>query len=423
MRLLLCAAISFAALPAAAQPSECDSPDADWLFCEDFEQGGLGWEAWFAQSPFVECLGCSGGSDNPDRIMLDGDPARAMEGDWSLYMPAEAAADYRGASLGFRSCEGTKQVGCTPLTGYDQLYYRAWLFLAADHQYVHHFMSIAGTRPNNYWDSDGNAGCRPNGYRAAGTTVDFNPSHELFFYTYTPDMNCDDIYAGGGYCGDMQPGICDGCADKEMPCTGEPECCWGNHYSTDPRPVLPVGRWVCLEMMMRLNTPTQSDGEMSFWLDDQLGHAQAGMYWRDAPELQLNKIWLQHYIASGDASQSNRIWWDNVIASTSRIGCGEGPPPEDGAPLPDGAGPPDGGPLPDGGGSPGGDERSGGDSATITGDGATGPGQDPVDLDPPLFAGCSCAQGEPGGLGIVALGVLAALGWVWRRRRRYAPAG
>ncbi|MBN2362294.1 MAG: hypothetical protein JXR83_22770 [Deltaproteobacteria bacterium] len=35
-------------LASRAPASECDAPSADWLFCEDFEDGGLGWEAWFS---------------------------------------------------------------------------------------------------------------------------------------------------------------------------------------------------------------------------------------------------------------------------------------------------------------------------------------------------------------------------------------
>jgi hypothetical protein len=49
---------------------ECDTPSPEWLMCEDFESGGLGWEAWFAQSPFIECNGCVDGVNNPDRIAL-----------------------------------------------------------------------------------------------------------------------------------------------------------------------------------------------------------------------------------------------------------------------------------------------------------------------------------------------------------------
>jgi hypothetical protein len=318
-------------------PSECDDPQPGWLACEDFEAGGLGWEAWFEQSAWVECLGCSGGLNNPARIRLVNDRTIAHSGEWLLHMPAEASAGYQGASLTFRTCEAQKRPGCR-LTGYQELYFRAWVRLAEDHEYVHHFLELAGTRPDAYWESDGNAGCRPDGVRWAGTTLDFNRQRELFFYTYYPEMRCD----SGGYCsGDYARRICQGCAQKNMPCRNRLECCWGNHFGPQPPVILERGRWVCLEMHMRLNTPGQArllqrgqarllqrgqaDGSMSFWVDGQPAHEQTGMHWRDVPELQLNKAWLQHYIAGGDADQSNRIWFDDVVVSTQRIGCGIGP--------------------------------------------------------------------------------------------------
>lgn len=401
------------ALTVASTPSsagECDTPQAAWLFCEDFEKGGLGWSDWFSQSPFVQCIGCNSEGNNPARIQLLQDGAQAHQGQWSLYMPAEASVNYQGAALAFRSCAGEKRSGCA-LRGYEQLYYRAWVKLAPDHQYVHHFMSVGGTRPDGYWEGDGNAGCRPNGVRAAGTTVDFKNS-ELFFYTYYPEMNCDGLTAGGGYCADRQPEICDGCAAKGMPCTNGPECCWGNHFSADPKPQLPKGRWVCLEMMMKLNSVDQSDGEMAFWVDGQLGHRQGGMRWRDVPELQLNKVWVQHYIASGDASQSNRIWWDDIVASTERIGCGTTPPSADGGSLPLDAGgtpAPDGAPLAvDGSATPN-------DANTSPVDGGAPAASDgaPANLGvPTLESGCSVA---PHALPM-PWALLLALLVLWRRR-------
>ena len=404
------------ASPPAASAATCDEPGPGWLACEDFEGGGAGWASWFAQSPFVECLGCADGNENPDRIRLDGDPANAHDGTWSLHMPAAEAAQFQGAALSFRTCEGDPSPGCT-LQGYDELYFRTWVRLAEDHQYVHHFLSIGGTQPDEYWGGDGNAGCRPNGYRHAGTTVDFNTDHELFFYTYFPDMNCD----AGGYCsGEYAQNICDGCATKDMPCDNGLECCWGNHFSSEPAVVLPRGQWVCLEMMMRINTVGQSDGVMAFWVDDQLGHEQIGMHWRDVPELQLNKAWLQHYIAPGDAEQSNQIWFDDVVVSTQRIGCGAVPPDggtgsggeTTGAPSGDDGGGDGGGGTdgPSAGTSAGSSPGSGGGGASSTSGTADTDGASTQDDG---SGGCGCrssADTSPWALGL--LGLLAL-----RRRR------
>jgi len=407
--------LSTLSLGSIAAASECDNPDANWLACEDFEGGAQGWDAWWQQSPWVECLGCrQGNTENPDRIMLDS--SQAHDGDWSLYMPAAAAANYQGASLTWRSCQGEKKQGCT-LTGHDQLYWRAWVRLAPDHQKVHHFMAIAGTQPDQYWGADGNAGCRPNGYRAAGTTLDFNEDHELHFYTYYPEMNCD----SGGYCsGDYVQNICDGCAQKDMPCSDGPECCWGNFFETDPKPVLEKDKWVCLEMMMKINTPGESDGEMAFWVDGQLGHRETGMHWRDVPELQLNKVWVQHYLANGDADQPNRIWWDDIVISTDRIGCGmggtsNGTNNQTGTNNQAGTNDPTG--TTDGSGGNG--DGSGGDGITdgVGGPNPPGPGDDPSGSKSVSGeGGCSCdTPGSASSMVALLLFVLVAT-----RRRRHA---
>ena len=315
------AGFSMGSLPTRAA-GECDEPAAEWLACEDFEGGDAGWSEWFSESPWVECLGCPGGVNNPARIRLANEQNAAHSGDWGLHMPADAEAGYQGAALTFRDCAGAKRPGCS-LNGHDELYFRTWVRLAPDHEYVHHFLSVAGTRPNGYWDSDGNAGCRPDGVRWAGTTLDFNRSRELMFYTYFPEMRCD----FGNYCsGDVARRICEGCAAKNMPCSSRQECCWGNIFAPEPPIELARDTWVCLEIGMRLNTPGESDGSMTFWVDGDPALQVDGMHWRDSADLQLNNAWLQHYIELGDASRSNQIWFDDVVVSTARIGCGSVPP-------------------------------------------------------------------------------------------------
>jgi MYXO-CTERM domain-containing protein len=420
------AALAFTA-PGRAAAGECDAPKPGWIACEDFESGHLGWQAWLDGSPFVQCVGCTNEGNDPARIRLTNEPGAAYAGEWALHMPGEASAQYQGGSLAVRTCAGEKKAGCE-LTNYEHLYFRTFVKLAEDHQYVHHFLALAGSRPDAFWDTDGNAGCRPNGERWAGTTVDFNKSHELFFYTYHPDMGCD----AGGYCsGDYAQNICSGCADKGMPCENGLECCWGNHFEPEPAVVLPRGQWVCLEMFMKLNTPGAADGEMAFWIDDQLGVAVDGMRWRDVPELGLNKAFLQHYIEVGDTDVSNRVWFDNVVVSTERIGCGDARPEPDptdtdgdsdgtttaGPDLPTTSGGDDPGsssapgPVTSGGDSPGSSGSDGGPGGGATGASDTA-GSDAGESS----GGCGC-RADDAQAGRTALG-LALAGLSLRRRRR-----
>ncbi len=291
----------------------CDSPDDAWLLCEDFEAGDGDFTAWLAASDFVRALG----EDDRGRITLSDEAPRS--GSWSVHMPAAASSGHQGASLDWWDCEGAQETGCSPLRSHEQLYFRAYVRFADDHRYVHHFLSIAGSQPDDFW-YHGTAGCLPNGELSMGTTVDHREdSHESFFYTYTPDMSCDtrcDRYA------DVDA-ICAECASKGLPtCTEQPQCCWGNVYAPDPPVALPTGRWFCLEMTMRANTPGESDGSMAYWIDGELAHQVDGMLFRTSPTLALNRVRLQHYITESDAEGfSNRVWFDDVVVSTERIGC------------------------------------------------------------------------------------------------------
>lgn len=294
----------------------CADPDPAWLLCEDFERGGGDWDAWAAGGPFLD----SPGFDDRGRVRLSADEPHG--GAWSVLMPAEAGSGYRGASLDWWACEGEPRAGC-PLRSFDALYFRAWVRFAPDHRYVHHFLNVGGSQPDDFW-YHGTAGCLPNGALHMGTTVDFHEeTHAGFFYTYFPEMTCDtrcERYA------DVDA-ICAGCLERGLPtCEEQPQCCWGNEFAPDPPVALPVGRWFCLELMMRANSTDgatmQHDGEMAYWVDGTLAHRVEGMAWRLSPTLALNRARLQHYIETEDADGfSNRVWFDDVVVSTAPIGC------------------------------------------------------------------------------------------------------
>lgn len=288
---------------------DCQNPHPDWLFCEDFESGGGDYDTWFDQSGFVTAVG------GDDRGRIDLSDEHKTSGDWSVYMPASEQSGYRGADLVWYACDGAQETNCD-LRGYDQLYFRTWVRFAPDHRYVHHFLNIRGL--DRFW-AYGSAGCLPNGESSMGTTVDFDEdTHETFFYTYHLDMGCDTN------CGNYLDvdARCDECEQKGFPtCDEQQQCCWGNHERPDDPVALPVDEWFCFEMMMEANTPGQSDGQMAYWINDDLAHQVDGFRWRTTAGLQLNRVGLQHYISSGSADQPNRVWFDDVVVSTERIGC------------------------------------------------------------------------------------------------------
>jgi hypothetical protein len=290
---------------------DCKNPHPSWLFCEDFEGMSAGFDAWRASFGWTDHIGAA----NPGRMTSSTD---AHTGGFAVHFPAAASAGYQGADLIFRTCDGANKTGCA-LKSYDKLHFRTYLKLAPDHQRVHHFLSIAGSQ--QYWDAYGNAGCRPSGQRHMGTTVDFKAtSHETFFYTYFPEMKCDPGATCDKYASSTD--ICAGCAQKGMPCSNGPECCWGNHFEPSPAVALPLGKWVCLEMMMKANDVGQKNGEMAYFIDGKLAHQETSMSFRTTAALGLNMVRLQHYLETSDAkSHSNQVWFDDVVVSTEPIGC------------------------------------------------------------------------------------------------------
>ena len=299
------------------QAYNCQNPHPSWRLCEDFERGNGDFDAWLALSDFISGVG----DGDRGRIRLASDQVHG--GNWAVYMPAESGSGYQGASLDWRDCVGAQETNCSMLS-HEVLYFRAWIRFASDHRYVHHFMNIGGSQPDDYW-YHGTAGCLPNGVTSMGTTVDFHENtHESFFYTYWPEMGCDtrcDRYM------DVDQ-VCQDCADKGFPtCDQQPQCCWGNHFTPDPPVAFPVGEWFCFEMMMQVNTVGERDGVMAYWVNDVLAlrvdeNSPTPIWWRTSPTLALNRVRVQHYITTDDAQGfSNRVWFDDVVVSTERIGC------------------------------------------------------------------------------------------------------
>jgi len=300
-----------------AVAQECDNwqtEHPEWLQCEDFEDYAGDFIEWHDNTEWYA-------GEYEDRGRIDMTSNDKFQGNYSLYMPAASSSGYQGASLRWYDCVGDHVRPCEENIN-EEYYLRAYFKLASDHELVHHFLSLGASQPerDEFWDSMGLAGCRPNGALSAGSTVDFNEQRETHFYTYSIDMECDsrcDRYM------DMQL-KCDQCADKGLPCENGLECCWGNHYPEEPGPesVVPRDEWICMEMWMKLNTPEVHDGQMAYWINDELIHQENTMYWRIDPELGMNRARLQHYITTEDAGgHSNKIWWDNAVLSTERIGC------------------------------------------------------------------------------------------------------
>ena len=225
--------------------------------------------------------------------------------------------------------------------GYDQLYFRFYMKFNQDHAPIHHYGSgLWGYNPPSRW-AMGGAGLRPKGTQSFITQVEPGDFKTWNFYSYWQEM-------GGS------------------PPKGQT---WGNSFEHDV-PLRPVERekWICLEMMVKMNDVGDSNGEQAYWLDGKLSrkgdqvtsylgkgfpssgswtfdkffpgvakegiawdYAQGrgvsikggapfpGFAWRNTPELNINAVWLYRYMSRPETGTS-KVWWDHLVIAKKYIG-------------------------------------------------------------------------------------------------------
>lgn len=214
--------------------------------------------------------------------------------------------------------------------GMDRAFVRFYTKFAGDHGYEHHFVELGGYNPPSRWPNP-RAGTRPAGDDRFMVFIDpigwygrYTPPGVWGLYTYWPDMK---VSADGRY--------------------------WGNVLSpARPAPV-PRGQWVCVELMVQLNSaPETYDGELALWLDgkpamrfargvrrgpwsgmgfnlvESGGEPFEGLRLRKSMDLKINHLWLEHYVDEGaqrqnrvqNANRVNRVWFDDIVVSASYIG-------------------------------------------------------------------------------------------------------
>jgi hypothetical protein len=226
--------------------------------------------------------------------------------------------------------------------GYDQLYFRFYMKFNPDHAPIHHYGSgLVGFHPSSRWPQ-GRAGQRPSGDARWTTQVEPGDLSSWFFYTYWQGM-------GGS------------------PPRGQT---WGNTFEigVPDRPVA-RDRWICLEVMVKMNDIGDSNGEQAYWLDGSLsrdaegrvtsylgkgfpssgtwiydkfkpyvtergvtwdyqqnrgvpvegGRPFPGFQWRNTPELNINAIWLYRYMSQPERGTS-QVWWDHLVVARKYIG-------------------------------------------------------------------------------------------------------
>ncbi len=179
---------------------------------------------------------------------------------------------------------------------------RFYTKFAPDCDYVHHFVTLRanrGLKGGDRWSGFGGAGLKPEGRERFSTAIEpwgnwarYAPPGRWNFYSYWHGMTAS---PDGKY--------------------------WGNSFAVPDAPPIPRDRWICVEFMLRHNTPDVADGEQAFWIDGALLGHWTGISWRKSPELMANALTLESYFTDRWTKHpTNVVYFDNLVIARSYIG-------------------------------------------------------------------------------------------------------
>jgi hypothetical protein len=245
-------------------------------------------------------------------IFADGFESGDMSGGWDetekdkkgvFSFPNPAAAELGTHCLRVEAHLG-KDTGGGPTKWFepaDTLFVRFYTKFAADCDYVHHFVTLRankGLRGGDRWSGFGGAGLKPDGTERFSTAIEpwgdwgkNPPPGRWNFYSYWHEMKKS---PDGKY--------------------------WGNSFNP-ATPVIARDQWICVEFMLKHNTPEKSDGEQAFWIDGALLGHWKGINWRKSPTLKANALTVESYITDRwTKNKVNTVFFDNVVIARSYIG-------------------------------------------------------------------------------------------------------
>ena len=250
---------------------------ADVIFADDFENGAIG-QGWDE----------TGNKDG--KVLTWGAPGEtAGLGKRCLRVEAHLGRDTGGGL--------TKWFEPT-----DTVFIRFYTRFETGCDYVHHFVTLRankGLHGSDRWSGFGGAGLKPEGGERFSTAIEpwgnwgRSPAPGRWnFYSYWHAM---EVSKDGKY--------------------------WGNSYGVPAAPAIPHDRWICVEFMLKHNTPGQPDGEQAFWIDGVPQGHWKGFNWRITAALKANALTLESYVTDRwTKNPVNVVSFDNIVIARRYIG-------------------------------------------------------------------------------------------------------
>lgn len=252
--------------------------NAQVIFTDDFESGSLG-DGWDET-----------GNKNGKVLSFASPGAEARLGKRCLRVEAHLGQDTGGGLTKW-------------FEPADTVFIRFFTRFDAGCDYVHHFVTLRANKSlqgGDKWSGFGGAGLKPDGTERFSTAIE--PWGNWGRWTAPGRWN---FYS---YWHEMEPSKGDGKY-------------WGNSFSVPTAPLIPRDRWICVEFMLKHNTPGSPDGEQAFWIDGVLQGHWKGINWRKTEELKANALTLESYVTdSWTKNPVNVVFFDNVVIARSYIG-------------------------------------------------------------------------------------------------------
>jgi len=213
--------------------------------------------------------------------------------------------------------------------GYDTLFLRSYVRFDPDCNPLHHFgCNLGGRNPVGPKWPMGNAGLRPTGADRFSTGPETDGKNWKWdWYNYWGEMRSWNNPDGTG------------------------SSFYGNDFFAKLRPPVAKGKWICVEFMIKLNTPvTERNGEMALWIDGCLVRAGGqvighhgpgfpnghwirdswvprksdppfeGLKWRKTADLKINTMGTTVYITKAPAGKVSKVWFDDIVLATKYVG-------------------------------------------------------------------------------------------------------
>lgn len=208
----------------------------------------------------------------------------------------------------------------------EQIYLRFYTKLDKNTIIPHHFVKIRAVTEG----ASTRAGQKPIGDQAFWTGIEPLPDHSWNFYTYWHEMHSWQSWEGHT--------------------DGRPNPYYGNVFRVPGQEPLKKGEWICVEAMVKANTPGKYDGEQAFWIDGvKIGHWKTGeptgtwrgdkfvigadnakpfegYNFRTSEKVKINQVKLQWYISEEHmlkkkaTQDENSVYFDNIVIATEYIG-------------------------------------------------------------------------------------------------------